>query len=103
MADLSNDIRLAVDSGEVVVGTQSVMKSIKDNSAKLVVIAKEINQKNQMEIKHLSKISNIRIIDFDVNSTELGSICGKPFPVSMLSIIKAGNSKILEINKDEVV
>ncbi len=97
MVDLSGDIRLAVDSGEVVVGSRDVLRTIKKNTSKLVITAKNIDEKNAMEIKHLANISNLKVLDFDGSSTELGSICGKPFSVSILSVINQGNSKILDI------
>ncbi len=105
MIDLSGDIRLAVDSGEVVVGSRDVIRTIKGNKSKLVIAAKNIDERSAMEVKHLAKISNLKVLDFEGSSTELGSICGKPFSVSVLSVINQGNSKILDVAKvnNEVV
>ena len=96
MADLATNIRLAVDSGKVALGINKVMDSIRGNQAKLVVAA-TTNRKDILEdIQHVSKISNTKIVMFQGNSMELGAICGKPFSVSVLSVINEGNSKILE-------
>ena len=35
MADLNNDLRLAVDTGSVVLGTEQTMRAINSNKAKL--------------------------------------------------------------------
>ncbi|MCL4381735.1 50S ribosomal protein L30e [Candidatus Marsarchaeota archaeon] len=101
MADLSSDIRLAVDSGEVVFGLRSVLKSIKENTTKLIIATSKNKEQNLLEIKHLASISNTRIITFEGNPIALGALCGKPFSVSMLSIIKPGNSRILETSNKE--
>jgi len=96
MADLSTNIRLAVDSGKVALGINRVMGTIKDNSAKLVVVASKGKKDSIQDIEHLSKIASIKTVMFNGNSIELGAVCGKPYSVSMLAIIEGGHSKILE-------
>jgi large subunit ribosomal protein L30e len=44
-------------------------------------------------------MSNVPLIQFEGNSMELGSVCGKPFPVSVLSVFEEGSSNILELAK----
>ena len=99
MADIANDIRLAVDSGKAALGINSVIDSIKNDTAKLLVVASKNRGDNVQDIAHMAKISNIRVVMFDGTSMELGALCGKPFSVSAVSIIEQGNSKILEDNR----
>ncbi|MDE1810770.1 MAG: 50S ribosomal protein L30e [Candidatus Micrarchaeota archaeon] len=98
MADLAKDIRLAVDSGETAIGLNSVEHSIKSHKAKVIVLASNNLKETTEDIMHLAKIANIRVLTMKGNSMELGSLCGKPFSVSALSVIEAGNSKILDEN-----
>lgn len=99
MADIANDIRLAVDSGKAALGINSVLASIKDDTAKLLVVASKNKGDNVQDIEHMAKISNIKVVMFEGTSMELGAVCGKPFSVSAVSIIEQGNSKILEDTK----
>ncbi|MCL4363016.1 50S ribosomal protein L30e [Candidatus Marsarchaeota archaeon] len=101
MADLANDIRLAVDSGETALGINKVIDSIKGNTAKLIIAASINKTEALQDVMHLAKISDLSVITFEGNSLELGAICGKPFSVSVLSIIKPGNSSILNQDKDK--
>lgn len=96
MADLANNIRLAVDSGKVALGVNDVMDSIKKNDAKLIVVASNNRKDILDDIQHLSKVASIKTIVFEGNSMELGALCGKPYSVSALSVIEEGHSKILE-------
>ena len=96
MADLANDIRLAVDSGETALGINKVIDSIKGNTAKLIIAASINKTEALQDVMHLAKISDLSVITFEGNSLELGAICGKPFSVSTLSIIEPGNSSILK-------
>ncbi len=95
MANLANDIRLAVDSGESSIGVREVMRSLMSNKSKLIIVASTA-QDIVDDIKHTAKIIDTNVIVFDCDSMELGTICGKPYSVSSLSIINPGNSKILE-------
>jgi large subunit ribosomal protein L30e len=96
MADLSNDIRLAVDSGEAAFGINSTQKAILSNKAKIVVIASKNKGDRLSDIMHLAKISNIRVQVFEGTPIALGVACRKPFSISVLSIMDPGNSKILD-------
>jgi len=96
MAELSNDIRLAVDSGETAIGVNKATKAILSGKAKMVVVASKNKGDRLSDIMHLAKASDVRIEIFEGTSVSLGVVCGKPYSVSALSIISAGNSKILE-------
>ena len=96
MADLTNDIRLAVDSGKTALGLNTVMDSIKDSSAKLVIVASKNKESNLQDILHVASIAGIKVIKFEGNPVELGAVCGKPYSVSTLSVIDAGHSNILK-------
>ncbi len=95
MADLSGDIRLAVDSGEVAIGANSVIASITVGKAKLVVVSPKGKQDPYNDILHLARLSELKVITFNGNPVELGAVCGKPFPVSAIAVINPGNSGIL--------
>jgi len=96
MPDISNDIRLAVDSGKTAFGINRTSQSILSSDAKLVIVASKNKEGRLNDIIHLAKISNIKVHVFDGTPVSLGVVCGKPFSVSALSIIDPGNSKILE-------
>lgn len=95
MADLSNDIRLAVDSGETTLGINGVKASIRSNTAKVVVVAVPNKQEFLQDLVHLCKLSGTTLLQFKGTSTELGAVCGKPYSVAALSVISPGNSNIL--------
>ncbi len=98
MANLASDIRLAVDSGEVAIGINSVMESISSGKAKLVVASVKNKPGVLSDIEHVTKLADIKLIVFDGDSIQLGTVCGKPYSVSVMSIIEQGNSNILNEN-----
>jgi large subunit ribosomal protein L30e len=98
MADLTNDIRLAVDSGKTAIGLNTVISSIKENDAKVIIVATKNKEGNLQDLMHMANVAGIKVIPFEGNPVELGAVCGKPFSVSAVSVIEPGNSNIL---KDE--
>lgn len=96
MSDLNNDVRLAVDTGDVSLGHRDTLRAIHGNTAKAIVIAESGKRSMLDDINHLSKIAGVRIIIFKGGSMELGEICGKPYSINSLAVISPGNSKILD-------
>ena len=64
----------------------------------MVVIASKNKGDRVNDIMHLAKISSIRVQVFEGTPVALGVVCGKPFSVSVLSILEPGNSNILNEN-----
>lgn len=95
MADLNNDLRLAVDTGDVVIGSRAVAKAVSANKAKAVVVASKGRKEAVDDLVHACKIAEVKVIRFNGNSLDLGAVCGKPHSVNGLAIVEAGNSNIL--------
>ncbi len=98
MADLANDIRLAVDSGKAVFGVKESVDSIMASKAKVVIVASSNARDRLNDVMHLAKLSNVKLVVFQGNPMNLGVVCGKPYSVSVLSIMEAGSSIILKEN-----
>lgn len=96
MADLNGDLRMAVDSGEVVLGIEGTTRAINVSKAKLVIVSAVGNEGTVSDLAHLCGIAGVKLVKFAGNSMELGAVCGKPYSVSSLAVVSPGNSKILE-------
>ena len=93
--DLNHAIRLAVDSGKVELGLDKAKKiALNGSGAKLVIIAK--NCPGAQDLKHYCAIAEIPVVVFQGTNVELGAVCGKPFSVSALCVLEAGDSDILK-------
>ncbi|VVC71777.1 50S ribosomal protein L30e [uncultured archaeon] len=96
MVDVGKAIRLAVDTGKVRFGSREALQAALNGEAKLIVVAGNIAVGLRSDINYYSALSAVSMIEFCGTSIELGSVCGKPFPVSALTVIDAGSSNILE-------
>ncbi|MBN2477978.1 50S ribosomal protein L30e [Candidatus Micrarchaeota archaeon] len=90
-------IRLVVESGKVSFGFNKGVKSILLGKPKMVVLASESPKLVKDDVSIYSKTSKVPLFEFEGSTMELGSICGKPYPVSVLCIFEEGNSNILSL------
>ena len=96
---LSSAIRLAVESGKVGFGSKKAIKDILMGKLKLAVIASNVPVSLFEDAERFGALSDIPLVVFPGTSVELGSICGKPFPVSVIAVYEEGVSNILEFGK----
>ncbi len=87
---MARALKTAATTGDVRFGLAETRKSIKKGEAKMVVVANNCPDKPA-----LSPGSNVKMIVYDGTNVELGSACGKPFPISALAVVSQGESNIL--------
>ncbi|MFH2106401.1 MAG: 50S ribosomal protein L30e [Candidatus Micrarchaeota archaeon] len=92
-------IRLTVESGKVDFGSRSSVKSNSKN-AKLFVVAKNTPKQILAKLK-TANVSNVPVFTFEGSTVELGSICGKPYPVSVMSVYDFGNADVKSFLKKD--
>jgi large subunit ribosomal protein L30e len=90
MIDMARALKSAATTGVVRFGLAETRKCIKKGEAKLIVVAS-----NCPDRPSLAQGSNVRMVVYDGTNVELGSACGKPFPISALAVVSPGESNIL--------
>ncbi|MEW6721654.1 MAG: 50S ribosomal protein L30e [Candidatus Micrarchaeota archaeon] len=96
---LTTAVRLAVESGRVEFGSRSGLNAGASGKAKLFVVALNTPKETRAKIDTFSKASRTPVIVFEGSTMELGSVCGRPFPVAVLSVFEEGASNIMELAK----
>lgn len=95
--DIRRAIRSAVSTGKVYLGSAETEKSMKSGGAKLVIIASNCPP---AVVERIGKIKTVATYNFEGTNIELGSACGKPFSVAVMSIESPGESDILALQKE---
>ncbi len=96
---LISAIRLAVESGDTEFGARTGIMASLLGKAKIFVVASNTPADIKNKIIEYAKKSKIPVLEFPGTTIELGSVCGRPFSVSVLSIYEEGNSNILQLAK----
>jgi len=96
--DIAKSLRAVVRDGSVSIGARNTLKSVRRGEAQLILLASNCPEKFRDGIK----LESIPAVNLEVNSVELGSMCGKPFTISMLAVIDPGSSDIMSLKEKEV-
>ena len=95
--DGERGIRVAVDTGNVTLGSSKTIQALKLGKGKLVIIAENCPKEVAEDVTQYSQLSKIPFYTFQGTSVDLGSVCGKPFTVAAMMVNDPGDSTILEI------
>ncbi len=92
--DINKALRTAISTGKVYFGIEQTKKALKKGEAKLIILSSNCPS---MFVNDLNKQKKISTYNFNGSNIELGSACGKPFPISVLTVVKAGKSNIMQL------
>ena len=95
----SHAVRQCVDSGKVEFGANTGVKRALAGKAKLVVLAANCPSEVRDDVLRFCKLSSVPTAVFEGTSVELGTVVGRPHPVSVLTVYDFGNSNIMEFAK----
>lgn len=95
--NVAKAIRSAVDTGKVVLGERETLRFLK--KIRLAIVASNCKASSTEELRRQAEESKIWVYEFPGSSVELGSVCGKPYVVSMLGVLEAGESDIFELSR----
>eukprot|EP01083_Nonionella_stella_P169024 572181_1 len=93
---LNNRLRLVVNSGKYRVGWNETVKALRNNKAKLILMANNTPGLRRSELEYYCMLGRCPIIHYDGTNTDLGRACGKLFAGSVMCVIEAGDSDILK-------
>ena len=94
--DFNASLRRAMKTGTVILGRNSTEASIQDETARLVIIAKNCPEDFK---KFVEGRENLAVYQYNGSGRQLGKECGKDFIVSALAVIDAGESDILNLQR----
>ncbi|MCD7781182.1 MAG: 50S ribosomal protein L30e [Methanosphaera sp.] len=97
--DIERGIRVAVDTGKVILGSKKSVQAIKLGNGELIVIADNAPKELKEDVEVYANLSQMPVYTFEGSSVDLGSVCGKPFTVSVLVVQEPGDSNILAIKE----
>jgi len=84
--DLTKLIKEKIKKKKILLGYNTVMKFLKSGRPELIIYANNFPEEKKKILKHNAQISNVKIEEYPNDGVNLGLVCGKPFPVSVLAI-----------------
>lgn len=87
---------LAMKSGKYTLGAKSTMKNLRNGLCQAVIMSSNCPSVLRAQIEYYSLLSKSIVYTHSGNNNDLGTACGRFFPVSVLSIIDPGDSDIVD-------
>jgi len=83
-----NDIKQYLKTDKLILGTQGVLKNLRNAKLEKVFVSSNCPQDVLSDIEKYSGFSKTEIVQLEVPNNELGVICRKPFAVSVIGLLK---------------
>jgi large subunit ribosomal protein L30e len=97
--DVKKQINTAMESGNVILGSNKTVDALLTGKPKLVLMASNCPKSQREAIAYYSALSGVKCVTVKENSMELGSGCGRPHHLSALAVLDEGESSILEVQE----
>ena len=85
MREIRKEVKTALEKGKVVIGTKKSLKAAGSGKVKILVYDANCPSAIRERLKIVAATNKVEVEQFDGNSIELGTMCGKPFAVSVLA------------------
>lgn len=95
--DIGREIRKASETGRVLFGTKKSIQMLRTGEAKLIIMASNVQKKTREDIEYYAALSGTHTHTYEGSSVDLGAACGKPFVISVITVISPGESNLLMV------
>jgi len=93
---LDVELKRAFKTGKIEIGIKDTEKSVLFGNSKGVIFSNSINDAEILRIKHFCNLEKIPFLGVNYIPLELGTLIGLSYPVSAVSVISEGKSKVLQ-------
>lgn len=94
--DISRQIKQGISTGKLVFGQRETLAACARGDARLVLIAANCPEEHVETMS--SSHPNIPVHRLNMVNRELGSACAKPFSISSVCVIDAGQSDLMALD-----
>lgn len=81
-----SELKKLLKTDKIILGTDRTLKLLKLGSADRVFLSSNCPEEVKKDIEYYAKLSNVPLIHLKQPNDELGILCKKPYPVSVLSV-----------------
>ena len=83
-----SEIKKAIEDNKLIIGTKETVKKLKQSKVSKIFVSANCPDEVKEDLTHLCSIGKIELVDLSFPNTELGTICKKPFSISVVSLSK---------------
>ena len=97
--DIDMNIKVAYKTGKIIYGKNSVLKELRKNAFKMLILAKNCPKELEQQLNYYNDLMDNKLFfhKYKGSSHELGLACAKPYWISVIGIIDPGDSELLSL------
>ena len=97
--DIDTNIKVSIKTGKILYGRKQVLREMRQNPFKMLIVANNIPKDLELELNHYNKLSKEKmyIHRYKGSSWDLGLACAKPYMISVIGIIDPGDSDLYSL------
>ena len=97
--DIDTNIKVAYKTGKVVYGKNQVLRDLRENPFKMLIIANNCPKELESQFNYYNSLmkNKLFIYKYKGSSWDLGLACAKPYMISVIGIIDQGDSDLLSL------
>jgi large subunit ribosomal protein L30e len=88
MADHLTDIKRLLKGDKLIMGKDETIKGLKRSEVERVYVTANCDATLKGDVEYYSKLAGVEVIHLDTPNDELGTLCKKPFAISVLAVRK---------------
>ncbi len=81
-----SQLKAEVQKGQIIVGTERVLKYLNEGKLQKVFLAKNCPPKSRSDVMQFVRLAQVPLVELGLTNEELGIFCKKNFFVSVLGI-----------------
>ncbi len=85
--DVVTEIRKLLSDKKLIIGRDRTLKQLKTGGLKKVFVAANSPSELKEDLKYYCSLGNVELAELDYPNDELGSICKKPFSISVVGVV----------------
>ena len=97
--DIDKNIKVAYKTGKIVYGKNQVLKHLRQDPFKMIIVANNCPIDLESQLDHYNSLMNDKVFihKYKGSSWDLGLACAKPYMISVIGVIKKGDSDLLSL------
>ncbi len=97
--DIDTNIKVAYKTGSIVYGKKQVLRKLRENPFKMLIIANNCPKELEDELNYYNSLmeNKLYVHRYVGSSWDLGLSCAKPYMISVIGVISPGDSDLLSI------
>jgi large subunit ribosomal protein L30e len=97
--DIDTNIKVAYKTGKIIYGKNQVLKEMRKDTFKMIILANNCPQEFEDQLNYYKSLMGTKLFfhKYKGSSHDLGLACAKPYWISVIGVIDAGDSDLLSL------